>query len=79
MGQQQLGVGGLGLTSVPLDVLKKALSLLHQGILEAPVGAAGLATAGFQDFQEPFLSTLRGLDRAGVKAVLVAVIAERLA
>jgi hypothetical protein len=67
-----------GLTDVSTDDLKKALALLHQGHLDTPVDAGVLARMGLQHCSAPLLSQLRGLDAPGVRAVLTAVLAERL-
>ncbi len=67
-----------GLVDVSTEDLKKALALLHRGELDCAVSAAGLARVGLQHCQGALLSHLRGLDQAGVRAVLTAVLAERL-
>ena len=68
-----------GLTEVGTDDLKRAFSMLHKGDLDIPVSPWGLARVGLQHVQGPLLGLLRGLDQAGVRAVLVAVLAERQA
>lgn len=68
-----------GLTDVSESDLKKALQMLHQGHLQGPVDAGRLARVGLQHCQGPLLQMLRGLDDAGVRAVLVAVLSERAA
>ncbi len=67
-----------GLTEVPTDDLKRCLRAVHRGDLPCPVTADTLALVGLQDRSPPLLETLRDLPEAGVRAVLVAVIAERL-
>jgi hypothetical protein len=41
------------------------------------VTPGSLAALGLQDWSEALLGTLRGLEEAGIRAVLVAVLAER--
>lgn len=68
--------GGMGLTRVPESELTQLLLWLHQGKLVIPFQRVHALSAGF-----PYLSehgdVLFGLDAAGLRAVLVAVIAER--
>lgn len=66
------------LTSVPTDILKKALSLLHKGELQFPLTPLELVRTGFQNHLDAMLGHLRTLDAAGVRAVLTAVLSERL-
>ena len=68
----------LGLTEVSTDDLKRAFGLLHRGDLDVPVSPWGLARVGLQHCQNPLLIQLRGLDMAGVRAVLTCVLAERI-
>ena len=68
----------LALISVPTDDLKKALSLLHHGELRCPLTPLELVRTGFQNHLDAMLGHLRTLDAAGVRAVLTAVLAERL-
>ena len=70
---------GEGLTSLKTEELKTLLRLLHRGQLILPLTAHSVACAGFQYKQQELMSNLRGLDEAGVRAVLVCVLAERLA
>ena len=67
----------LGLTGVPTHLLEKALRAHHRGELSAPVTINALAAVGLQDAGAELLGTLRSLDDQGVRAVLVAVLAER--
>jgi len=67
-----------GLTRLPLPVLERVLKLVHRGTLACPMAPTELARLGLQDATDD-LSLIRGLDRPGVHAVLVAVIAERRA
>ena len=68
-----------GLTSLTTEQLKKLLSYLNQGKLSLPLDAHSIACAGFQFRHHELMAALRGLDEAGVRAVLVCVLAERLA
>lgn len=70
---------GLGLTEVSEQDLKKALAVVHQGELRAPLSLPELTRCGLQHCAEPMMSAMRGLDAAGVRAVLVCVLAERKA
>ncbi len=69
----------LGLTEVSTEDLKRAYGLLHRGELDVPVSPWGFARVGLQHCQNPLLTQLRGLDLAGVRAVLTCVLAERVA
>ncbi|MFZ5475650.1 MAG: hypothetical protein ACOZNI_02645 [Myxococcota bacterium] len=66
-----------GLTEVKVEDLKKALQMVHRGELAPPLVVKDLARVGLQHCAEPLLRELRGLDVAGIRAVLVCVIAER--
>ncbi len=68
---------GDGLTSVPDSELELLLKFLHRGELEAPLTPADLARIGLQMRSETLMGVMRGLDARGVRAVIVAVIAER--
>lgn len=67
----------MALTGVPTEDLERLLRLLHRGQVEAPLSPAAIACVGLQHRSEELLQSLRGLDEAGVRAVLVAVLAER--
>ena len=69
----------LGLARVSTAHLKTALRALHRGELDLPVSIQGFARIGLQEPGEELLDQLRGLDAAGVRAVLVCVLAERAA
>jgi len=69
---------GRGLLDMSTDELKRLLSHLHKGELLCPVDAQGIAVTGFQYKSSVLMGALRGLDEAGVRAVLVCVLAERL-
>ena len=66
-----------GLKTVSTEELKSLLRYLHRGELDCPVTPGALACLGFQDRSDPLLHTLRGLDESAVRAVIVAVLAER--
>lgn len=68
----------MALTSVPTDGLKTMLRELHHERLQLPLAPAGVTALGLQDHLEAILGTLRGVDAVGTRAVLVAVLAERL-
>lgn len=70
---------GLGLTDVPTTPLKTLLRALHREEIECPLTPVALIAIGLQDHASVLLGHLRGLDRAAVRAVVVAVIAERVA
>ena len=67
-----------GLTSLTTEQLKKLLKYLHDGSLQTPLTAHIIACVGFQFRHAELMSALRGLDEAGIRAVLVCVLAERL-
>ena len=67
----------LALTGVDTSDLEQLLRLVHRGELETPLTPPALALAGFQHRVEELMQSLRGLDEAGTRAVLVAVLAER--
>ena len=66
-----------GLTELTDEELKKLLRHVYRGELPCPITADTLACVGFQSHHEWISAALRGLDADGVRAVLVAVIAER--
>lgn len=68
---------GLGLTDVSTADLEVALRTLHRGQLECPLSIEGLTRVGLQHTATDLLEHLRGLEEPGVRAVLVAVLAER--
>lgn len=69
---------GVGLTRVRLEDLKRALAALHHGELAFPLTIQELTRVGLQHCAPDLLETLRGLDGPAARAVLVAVLAERL-
>ena len=68
---------GRGLKDVPTKDLKRLFRQMHRNTIDCPLTADGLACLGLQDRSEALLGTLRGLSTNGVRAVLVAVLAER--
>ena len=68
----------VGLTEVETKHLKQMLSLVHRGEYSYPIDVHELARTGLQHSQGPLLAALRGLDEAGVRAVLVVALAERV-
>jgi hypothetical protein len=78
---RRYGLGAMlqsALVQVPTDDLKKMLALLHRGELQCPLTPVEVTRCGFQAHIDPLLDHLRGLDAAGVRAVLTAVLSERL-
>lgn len=69
-------MSGPGLTHVTTAQLERLLAAVHRGQVDCPLDAAQLHASGLSDVADR-LAALRGLDARGVKAVLVAVIAER--
>lgn len=67
-----------GLTTITSEDLKKALAALHRGQLSFPLTVETLTCVGLQHAANDLLEILRGLDERAVRAVLVAVIAERM-
>ena len=70
--------GGLGLTQVKTQDLKKALLVVHQGHMNAPLSLPELTRCGLQHCADHLMGALRDVDTAGLRAVLVCVLAERL-
>jgi len=68
--------GSHGLKAVKSSDLKLLLKAVHRGELPCPITRIGLATTGLLRLGDD-LDALRGLDEAGVRAVIVAVLAER--
>lgn len=68
----------MALTGVPTHELQMLLRYVHRREIEVPITPIGLARVGLQHRSEEFMQSLRGLDEAGVRAVLVAVAAERI-
>lgn len=66
----------LGLKAVRTQDLEQILRLVHKGELACPIDQTGLAIAGLLRLGDD-LGHLRGLDERAVKAVLIAVLAER--
>lgn len=68
----------VGLVDVPTPQLENLLRRLIRGDLTFPLTKPGLMAMGYNDVATAF-QTLRDLDARGVRAVLVAVLAERKA
>jgi hypothetical protein len=71
-------IGSSGLTGVRDADLVRLFRAVHRGQLVCPFTRIGLTTAGLLGIADE-LDALRGLDAVAVKAVLIAVIAERRA
>lgn len=69
----------MALTGVPTNEIEQLLRFVYRHEIETPITPVGLARVGLQHRSEELMQTLRGLDEAGVRAVLVAVAAERIA
>ncbi len=69
-------IGTGGLTALSTDELRLLLRVVHQGQLPCPIDRIGLASTGLLRIGD-HLGVLRGVDEAGVRAVLVCVLAER--
>jgi hypothetical protein len=69
-------IGTGGLTALTTDELKLLLRAVHKGELLCPIDPIGLASTGLLRLTD-HLGVLHGLDEAGVRAVLVCVLAER--
>jgi hypothetical protein len=66
------------LTTVPTEALKTALTQVHRGEWRYPLTPVEVARVGLQNHADALLGHLRGLDGPAVRAVLTAVLAERL-
>lgn len=69
----------MALTGVPTHELEQLLRLVYRREIEVPITPVALARVGLQHRSEEFMQSLRGLEESGVRAVLVAVAAERIA
>ncbi|MCY1056875.1 hypothetical protein [Nannocystis sp. SCPEA4] len=67
------------LVRVPTEDLKRLLALLHRGELQCPLTPVEVTRCGFQVHMESLLGHLRGLESPAVRAVLTAVLSERIA
>ena len=69
----------IALTGVTTEELEKLLRHIHRREIEAPITPVSLSLVGLQYRSEELMQSLRGLDERGVRALLVAVLAERRA
>lgn len=69
-------IGTGGLTALSTDELRLLLKAVHSGEIPCPIDRIGLASTGLLRLGDD-LAVLYGLDQAGVRAVLVSVLAER--
>jgi hypothetical protein len=69
-------LGANGLRQVKTTDLQDLLRVVHRGELECPITQIGLGTVGLLRIADE-LGHLRDLDTQAVKAVLIAVLAER--
>jgi len=65
-----------GLTRISTEDLERLLRLVHRGELSSPIRRSELLTLGLNHVADR-AEILLGLDRAGARALLVGVIAER--
>lgn len=70
--------GGIALSKIPTRDLRTMLSRLHRGALACPITHQTLVVAGLPHLVDR-VGFLSGLDENAVRAVLIAVIAERTA
>jgi hypothetical protein len=70
---------GQGLVPVEDNALKVLLRSLYRGDLTTPLDLPGLTRVGLQYCASELLHHLRGLDDVAIRAVVVAVLAERKA
>jgi hypothetical protein len=68
---------GTGLVHVSTDALTTLLRAVYRGDLACPFDIADLTRVGLQYCAADLLGHFRELDEAGVRAVVVAVVAER--
>ena len=68
----------LGLTRLTTEQLKDLLRFVYREELTCPITPAQLAPLGFQGESESIMNTMRNLDAHATRAVLIAVIAERM-
>ncbi|MCB9780408.1 MAG: hypothetical protein H6742_17720 [Alphaproteobacteria bacterium] len=66
-----------GLTGVATIDLQKLLRVLHRGEIATPLSLPELTRCGLQHCADGLMGGLRGCDEAGLRAVLVCVLAER--
>ncbi len=66
-----------GLVRVPTDALETLLRAVHRETIVAPLSPVELARHGLQAHSEFILASCRDLDLVALRALLVAVLAER--
>jgi hypothetical protein len=67
----------LGLTEISTDALRALLAAVHKKVVTAPLSVGELTRVGLQYCATDLMRELRGLDEHAIRAVLVAVLAER--
>lgn len=70
---------GPALVALSNEHLRRLLALVHRGEVVCPMNIVELTRHGFQEQAGILLDLMRELDAAGVRAVLIAVLAERRA
>ena len=73
-----MAFGLVGLTPVSTKDLRTLLLHLHRGELEFPLAIPELTRVGLQHCALDLLHQLRGLDAEATRAVVTAVLSERL-
>ncbi len=68
-----------GLTGISTDALRTLLSSIHRRVVATPLSIGELTRIGLQYCATDLMRELRELDERAVRAVLVAVLAERVA
>jgi hypothetical protein len=68
----------MALTGVPTEELQQLLRLVHRSEVALPITPASLAFVGLLHRAAELMQSLRGLDEVDTRAVLVAVLAERM-
>jgi hypothetical protein len=71
-----VAIGGVGLTQLGLADLEHLLRAVHRETLRCPIDQQSLHVAGLSYLVDR-VDFLKGLDERAVRAVLIAVIAER--
>jgi hypothetical protein len=71
-----MSFGSPGLTKLNDDEIKELLAALHRGHLQFPIRLADLIGGGLPHIAEK-AEIVAGLDEKGLRALLVAVMAER--
>lgn len=79
MRRDNLLVPGRALVPVKDEALRTLLRCLYRSEITTPLDLPSLTRIGLQYCSSELLHHLRGLDQEGIKAVVIAVLAERKA